>query len=103
MTSASTRFFGQPRLTRLTLYLFKRLPPQSCVEAGIAKNSSNIRGVITQNRPGAKTFLRGGCYQNRPFQEGSEPHFLTGWPNHLYACRHHEVERHVGNTEINPQ
>ena len=27
MTSASTRFFGQPRLTRLTLYLFKRLPP----------------------------------------------------------------------------
>jgi hypothetical protein len=34
--------------------LFKRLPPQSCVETGITKNSSNIRGVITQNRPGAK-------------------------------------------------
>ena len=36
-------------------------------------------------------------------RQSLKTHFLTGWPNHLYACRHDEIERHVGNTEINPQ
>jgi hypothetical protein len=76
MTSASTRFFGQPRLTRLTLYLlalllFKGVPPQRGAKPGNidAKFSSNIQGDISQNRPRKKGFLWGGGRVNSAIQK----------------------------------